>query len=158
MKPIFLTKQEEKMIKEQLKEFGIEELPFTLLKFGKDRIRAYSGNFDRDELNRISDNIFVELIGVYFAKIDGDEIRLSIDALHLLKEQISKRVIEIDGEQKERYLEGKDIDALEEQKKELGEGRGYFVLKHKEDILGMVKIVEGKIIKNYLPKERRRRV
>lgn len=157
MKPIFLSKQEEKKIKEQLKEFGIEKIPFLLLKFGKDRIRAYSGSFDGEELNRISDNVFLELIGLYFGKFDGDELRLSLDALHLLKEQISNRIIEIDEKQKEDYLEGKDIDIKDKQKEEAWNGRGYFVVKYKEDILGMAKIVNG-FIKNYLPKERRRRV
>lgn len=156
MKPIFLSKEEKRNIEKELEKFGIKEVPFVLLKFGQDRIRAYSGSLNRDELNRICENTFVELIGLYFAKIDGDELRLSLDALHLLKEQITKRIINLDSEQKEKYLEGKDVDLKEEQK-ELKEEKGYFILKHNEDILGMAKVVNNKFIKNYLPKERRRR-
>ena len=160
MRPIFLTKEEKKKVDEQLAEFGIENIPFMLLKFGRDRIRAYSGSLDRDEMIRFSENVYLELIGLYFAKFDGDEVRVSLDVLHLMKEQISKRIIELNEEQKDKYFEGKDADLTPEQKEEvgkMGEGKGYYILRHKGDILGMAKIINGIIIKNYLPKERRRR-
>jgi len=152
MKPEFINKSE--MI-EKLKIYGIEKIPFLLIKSGNEKIRAFSGNLSKDELNQLTNSVFIETIGLYFAKIDGEEIRLSIDALHLLKEQIKNNIIELTSEQAEEYLKGRDVEATSEQLKFVCK-KIYYVLKYKSDILGMTKIV-NKQIKNYLPKERRRK-
>lgn len=157
MKPEFLNSQEKARILRKLEIFGIKKVPFLLLKSGRDKIRAYSGNFRIEELQDLSEKIFVELIGVYFARFDGDDLRLSLDALHLLKEQITENIIEISSEQFEDYIRGKDIDLNDEQKKLFGDKKGYFVLRFRDDFIGMTKVVNEKFIKNYLPKERRRK-
>lgn len=157
MKPEFIFGNEKAEILAKLKKFGIEKIPFLLIKSGSERIRAYSGSMNIQELAKLSENVFVEIIGIYFARYDGEDLRLSVDALHLFKEQITKNIIDITDKQTDDYLKGKDIDIDAEQSKLFGEKRGYFVLRHNNDLLGMAKIVSGKFMKNYLPKERRRK-
>lgn len=142
-----------KEILEKLKIYGITQIPFLLIKSGNEKIRAFSGDITREQVDKIIDSVYVETVGIYFAKIDGQDIRLSLDALYLLKDQIKHNILEIDEAQKEEYLQGKEptIKAHQEANQKI-----YYILKHKEDILGMAKIV-NKQIKNYLPKERRRK-
>jgi NOL1/NOP2/fmu family ribosome biogenesis protein len=137
-------------ILEKLKKYGITEIPFLLIKSGAEKIRAFSGDINKEQIEKIRNAVYVETIGIYFAKIDGEDIRLSLDALHLLKSQLKHNIIELDDKQTEEYLQGKE-PSLKEDKEKI-----YYILKHKEDILGMAKIV-NKQIKNYLPKERRRK-
>jgi len=182
MKPEFITGNQKAEVVSKIKKFGIEKIPFLLIKSGQDKIRAYSGSINADELAKIAEGVFVEIIGLYFARYDGGDLRLSVDALHLLKEQITENIIELTKEQAQDYLKGRDVDLTQEQallfsdlgnvdlsrisdspenllKKQedfLGK-KGYFAIKHTQDFLGMAKIVNGKFIKNYLPKERRRK-
>jgi len=155
MKQEILSREEKLEIIKKLEIYGISNIPFLLFKSGNEKIRAFSGNLNKDEINKLAENIFIETIGLYFAKIDGQDVRLSVDACHLLKQQIKNNVIELTQEQAEEYLKGRDIQIEEEQEK-FSEKKIYYILKHKEDILGMSKIV-NKQIKNYLPKERRRK-
>lgn len=155
MKPIYVTKQEKAEILKQLSIYGIKEIPFILIKSGQDKIRAFSGSLAFEELANLLDSVFWETIGIYFAKIDGNDIRLSVDACHLLKEQIKHKIIQLNDEQFENYMKGREPEINNEQEK-LSEEKIYYILKHKDDILGMAKIVQG-VIKNYLPKERRRK-
>ena len=100
-------------------------------------------------------NIHIEGYGLYFARIDGDEVRLTIDACQLLKEQIKHKILFLTEKQFKEYMEGKDVEANKEQIEQTKE-RMYYVLKYGEDLLGMAKVVNNQI-KNYLPKERRRK-
>src|SRR3989338_2202936 len=97
-----LSSSEKKKILEKLKqEFGIENLPFLLIKFGKERVRAYSGSLSRDELQKLDRETRIESAGIYLLHDYGDEIRLSLDALHLLKNQITKNIVELTEQQAE---------------------------------------------------------
>ena len=149
----FINQAEKSKILKELERYGIKEIPFLLVKSGKEKIRAYSGSFRAGDITKIADSVPIETIGLYLAKIDGDEIRLSIDALHLLKNQIKENVLELTKEQTEEYLKGRDVELTEKQK-ELTLERVYYVIKNGEDFVGMAKIIQGRI-KNYLPKERR---
>ena len=154
MNPEFLDRKETEQVLEKLEIYGIEEIPFLLVKSGSNKIRACTFK-DREQISRITNEVFTELIGLYFAKIDGEEIRLSIDALHLLKNQLKHNILEIDDKQKEEYLSGNEPQITEQQAQATNQ-KIYYILKHNQDILGMAKIVQG-VIKNYLPKERRRK-
>lgn len=144
-----------KEILNKLSIYGITDIPYFLIKSGSEKIRAFSGDINKEQIDKIRDSVYVETIGIYFAKIDGNEIRLSIDALHLLKNQLKHNILELDEKQKEEYLSGKEPEINKEQEKTTNQ-KIYYILKHNSDILGMAKIV-NKQIKNYLPKERRRK-
>ena len=144
-----LSSSEKKQILEKLKqEFGIENLPFLLIKFGKERVRAFSGSLSRDELQKLDHETRIESAGIYLLHDYGDEIRLSLDALHLLKHEIKKNIVELTKQQAEDWFKGQDIFLEEERTK------GFKALKFGEDFIGCGKSI-GKIIKNYMPKERR---
>lgn len=154
MKPEIISGKEKEQILSLLQIYGINKINFLLVKSGKDRIRAVSFT-NLEKINEISDGIFTETFGIYFARIDGEEVRLTIDACHLLKDQIKNNILELDEAQFEAYMKGHETE-INKSQEELNNKKIYFVLKHKDDFLGMAKI-SNKMIKNYLPKERRRK-
>src|SRR3989344_637272 len=143
-----LNSKERQKIAEKLKErFGIESIPYMIVQSGKERLRIASINLSTDEIRKLSQTANIELIGLYFATLVNDEIRLSIDAKHLLKSQINKNIIEISEKEKDEWLKGRDLQ------KENAE-RGFVVIKYKDDLLGTGKLSQDKI-SNFIPKERR---
>lgn len=146
-----LSSSEKKKILERLKEqYGITDLPFLLIKFGKEKVRAFSGSLSKEELIKLDHELRIEAAGLYFAKDFGSEIKLSLDALHILKNQITKNIVNINKEQAESWFKGQDVSL------DSAVSLGFKVLKFEDDFIGCGKAVsDGKIIKNYMPKERR---
>ncbi len=143
-----LNSKEKQKIAEKLKErFGIAGIPYIIVQSGKERLRIASTSLSIDEIEKLSKNANIELIGLYFATLVNDEIRLSMDATHLLKSQINKNILEISESEKDDWLKGRD---LQKENKE----RGFVVIKYKDDLLGTGKLSQGKI-SNFIPKERR---
>ena len=143
-----LNSKEKHRIIEKLKErFGIKSIPYIIVQSGKERLRIASTSLSADKIKELSQNVNIESIGLYFATLVNDEIRLSIDATHLLKSQINKNILEISEKEKEEWLKGGDL-----QKK--NNERGFVIIRYKEDLLGTGKLSEEKI-GNFLPKERR---
>jgi NOL1/NOP2/fmu family ribosome biogenesis protein len=142
-----LSSSDKKGILKQLNEqFGISKIPYLLLQFGKEKIRAYSGNLSREELKILDRELRVESIGLYFIKEQEDGIRLSLDAVHLSKNQITKNILEINNEQAEKWLKGEDLDIKTD--------KSFKILKNQNDFLGCGKST-GEKITNFVPKERR---
>lgn len=142
----FIKSSEKRQIIEKLKEqFGIENLPYLLIETGKEKIRAFSGSLSKEEIIKIAQIANVELIGIYFIKKEID-LRLSIDATHLLANQITKNIIKLTKEQAQQWLKGYDLD--------MPAPRGTLVLKYNEDTLGCGKS-NGERIFNHVPKNRR---
>jgi NOL1/NOP2/fmu family ribosome biogenesis protein len=158
MKIDIMDKSKKKKILEQLEYLGVKKSNLLLLKSGKEKIRAFSGSFDVEEIYTLWRLFPVEGLGLYFAKQNIDrsgvkETRLSVDALHLLKDQITENIVYISQEQEKSWFRGKDID-LEEPIK----NKGFVAVKSKEteDFLGTGKVGQDKrTIFNFLPKERR---
>jgi len=142
-----LKSNEKKRIIIQLNEqFEISKLPYLLIKFGKEKLRLYSGSLSREELNVLDKNIRIENAGLYFAKEQKDGIRLTLDGTQILKEQINKNILEIDSKQAKEWLRGEDL--LVE------EGRKFVILKYDGEFIGCGKSTGDRII-NFVPKERR---
>jgi len=145
MKP--LTSTDKKKIIEQLNnQFGIQELPYLIIQFGKEKLRLYSGILSKEELYHLDNETRIETIGLYFAKYENDEIRLTLDGVQLLKSQITKNILELDDNYAEQWLRGNDLD--------IKTGYGWKILKHKEEFIGCGKST-GERITNFMPKERR---
>lgn len=146
----FVKAAEKKKIIEKLnEEYGIEDIPYLLIKSGKGRYRAYSGSLGKVELVRLANDVFVETIGIYLLSEEENEsaIRLGFDAPNLL--EVKKNILDISKEQADEWLLGRDIHVDPNL-------HGFFVLKFNDDFLGCGKASQG-MIKNYVPKERRRR-
>lgn len=162
MKSKILDKAKKKKFIEGVFEFGIEKIPEVLIKTGIERVRAFSGDLTREELNELLINLPVETIGLYVAKEIMDrhgvsEIRLSIDGLHLWQNQLKNNIIELSEELENAWFNGKDIPYGDTDSPLKGK---FVIIKSKEsgDFIGTGKISQdGKILYNYLPKERRRK-
>lgn len=145
MKP--LTSSDKKRIIEQLnRQFGISELPYLIIQFGKEKLRLYSGNLSKEELYYLDKEIRIENIGLYFAKQEPDGIRLTLDGVQLLKDQITKNIIELNEQQADDWLKGNDLIGVWD--------KGWKILKYKNEFIGCGKSTEQKI-SNFMPKERR---
>ena len=147
----FLNSGERKEILEKLNnQFGIKTIPWNLIRFGKERIMIFSGKLDEKSIEKISDRVsYIDGLGLYFGKFDDKtgEIRLSIEATQLLKDQITKNIFDLIDSQAEEWMKGQDL--------QLSTGRkGFLVMKYKNDFLGTGKASQDKI-GNFIPKERR---
>lgn len=162
---IFDNAKKKKFI-DEVSDLGIEKIPYLLFKTGNERLRAFSGSFTKVEIMDIWRNFPVEGIGLYLGKQMVDkktgkkESRLSIDALHFLKDQVTARVI-LNKEQEILWFKGKDVELNEEQVKDF-KGSDFVAVvsaeNHEHDIIGTGKITsDKKMLGNFLPKERRRK-
>ncbi len=157
MKPRFIFKSEKKQILELLKHYGIEDLPYLLVASGKEKIRGYSGILSTDEIIAIDEAIGIELIGAYFFHNYENNLRLSTDAIHLLKNKITKNIVNINEKQAKEWFKGQDILlSKEEQEKLKEESKTFKIIQYKDDLIGTGKLTEDRIV-NYMPKERRQK-
>ena len=143
----FVRSAEKKKIVEKLNDsFGIEELPYLLIESGKEKLKAFSGHLSKEEMLEIAETIRIEAIGLYLVKEENNELRLGLDGAWLLKDQITKNIVEVNKEQAEMWMKGLDLDIKTE--------RGPTVIKYKDYIIGCGKSSSEKIY-NYVPKDRR---
>ena len=142
---------------EKLEYYGIKELPFLLVESGKEKIRGYSGSLSVEEIHEINQAVSIELVGMYLFHNYHDNIRLSFDAIQALKEQLTENILEIDDKQAEEFIKGRDVLLKkEDEEKFKNELKGFKVIKNQGDLIGIGKLIEGRLI-NYMPKERRLR-
>jgi len=164
MKIRILDKAKKKKVVGGLLDFGVEKVPWLLIRSGSEKIRAYSGALSREEIMEFFRLFPVEAAGLYFAKeiVDRNgvrEFRLSLDALKILEGQIKKRVVVLTRKQEEEWFRGKNIELEAGQTAGFEKIQGYVAVMSadKKDFIGTGKAGVGRIIYNYLPKERRRK-
>lgn len=144
----FIKSSEKRKIIEQLNgQYGIEELPFLLIKSGKEKIRGFSGHLLKEEIDELGNLANIETIGLYLIKEEHD-LRLSFDTPLLLKNQIKKNILEINEKDFHLWIRGNDLDIKVPQ--------GTYIIKFEEDFFGCGKS-NGEKIFNYVPKDRRLR-
>ncbi len=159
MKIRVLDRAKKKKFVEGLSELGIKKIPQMLLRVGKERIRAFSGDLDREGIMAIWHILPIEGVGLYVGKdmVNRNgvrEVRLSLDGMHIWKEQLDKRVLELTPEQEIEWFRGDDIELNENQFCEAG----FVNVKAGLDFVGVGKVgAEGKKLFGFLPKERRRK-
>ncbi len=142
-----LSSSQKKKITKQLNlQFGITNIPYLMIKFGKERLRLYSGNLSKEELLKLDKNLRIETAGLYFAKQVNDGIRLTIDGLHILQSQITKNILILTKEQSDNWFLGDDL--------QIKLDKNFKILKYDKDFLGSGKST-GEKITNTVPKERR---
>ena len=144
-----LTQKERTKIIEKLKEqFGISEIKGILVRQGAEKIFLFQGNINRMEIKKLEfAHVNLERVGVYLAKLVRDEIRLSMEGVYLLKDQITKNIFELDDEQSNKWMNGQELNI------QTGK-RGFLIMKCADDFLGCGKASELKI-SNFIPKNRR---
>src|SRR3989338_7046108 len=140
-----LSQHETQEILSKLKEqFGINEIPGILLRIGQERIFLYQGSLDEKEIKEIENTMYIERLGVYFAKEQEDGIRLSIEGAQILQSQITKNIYELDDTQLEPWMKGNELNVS------LGK-KCFVIIKYKDDFLCTGKASENKIT-NFIPK------
>lgn len=145
----FLSSRDRKKLLTQLKErFGIDDVDYFFLQAGKEKIRAFSGTLNAEELALINDFARVEFAGLYFAREEHFGYRLGFDMIHLLAPHIKKGVLELDAEQAALWMQGAPLD--------LDLSDGLHIIKHGDDFLGCG-YSTGKRLYNYVPRERQRK-
>lgn len=147
---IFTQKEKAKFLEKLNEQFGISKIPGILVMRGEERIFLFTGNLSEKEILELDENIPVERVGIYFAKEEHEEIRLSIEATQILKDQIKKNIFELNEEQSEQWMTGQEL-LIKSQTK------GVLAIKYKNDFLGCGKASENKI-GNFVPKNRRLRL
>jgi len=159
MKIEVLSRAKKKKFIEGLSELGITKIPQMLVRSGKEKIRAFSGNLDREQIMEIWRLLPIEGIGLYVGKDMVNrsgvrEIRLSLDGMHVWKKQLNKRILKLTKEQETDWFLGRDIELNKKQRIK----NGFVSVKSGDDFVGVGKIGDdGKILFGFLPKERRRK-
>jgi len=129
-----LNKKEITRILDKIKEqYNIENREGKLFIISKDIKKI---NLEKLRINNL---------GLYIAKLDRD-LRLTIEGSQLLGKLAKKNVYEINDEQANSWMSGKEINCEKEFK-------GFVIIKNKDDYLGSGRYSNGKII-NFIPKER----
>ncbi len=109
----------------------------------KEKLWLCSGNIVDFDLNGLK----VDAIGMLFLR-NTRFPKLTTNAVQLLRKEITKNIIEVNEEEAYNLIRGIDV------KKEINPEHTTFVLKHKNDYLGMGMYKDGKI-KSLIPKARR---
>lgn len=143
-----LSQNEKREILNKLNSnFGINEIKGILAKKGEGRLFLFEKNFDMKQMKKLERIFPIERVGIYFAKIIKDEIRLSIEGTYLFKDQINKNIFQLTEQQSEQWMQGQELNIQTGKK-------GFLVMKYKNDFLGCGKASTEKISNN-LPKSRR---
>ena len=144
-----------------LSDLGMEKIPELLVRSGKERMRAYSGDLSTEQIMEIWRLLPIEGVGLYVGKdmVNRNgvrEIRLSLDGMHVWKKQLTKRILVLNEEQEGNWFLGKNIELSDEQAE--GISNGFVSVKSADgkDFVGMGKI-GGETLFGFLPKERRRK-
>jgi len=161
MKIAILDRAKKKKFIAGLADLGMKKIPQLLIRSGKERIRAYSGNLSNEEIMEVWRLLPIEGVGLYVGKdmVNRNgvrEVRLSLDGMHVWKEQLTERVFVLTEAQEEDWFAGKDIELDGAQIGKIDEG--FVSVKGGEDFVGVGKLGDGgATLFGFLPKERRRK-
>ncbi|MFH1770706.1 MAG: hypothetical protein ABH828_04055 [archaeon] len=140
-----LNSKEKKNILKVLKEqFNYKEKPdYVFLQNSNDRIYVIHRDMEKMDLKKLR----IDSIGIYFATLMPEGIRLSIEGSQIVGKTAKKNILELNKEQFENWLKGADFDIETKLK-------NFVLVKYKGDFLGCGKVKDGKLL-NYVPKARR---
>lgn len=139
---ILNSKETKKLIEKIRDTYNIKSLRFDCGFFMKEEkiymVSRELGGFNSNRFNNI---------GMYFARIANNEIRLSIEGSQIIGKYATKNIISLNDEEIRRWVGGFDVDTIEML-------NGFVLIKYKGDFFGSGRIKDGRII-NFVPKERR---
>ena len=141
-----LNNKEKKKIIELMKNYyGTSEikLDYVFMKNKDDKVYLLSKDFSKID----TENIRINSIGMYFAKLYPNGIRLSIEGSQLIGPLAKKNILEVNNDEVKNWVKGYDILTDER-------FNGYVIIKNNNDYFGWGFYREGKI-ENMIPKDRR---
>ena len=121
----------------------MDEFVFVQTKNGKIKI------LNKQVLSLNLEGLRVENVGLYFARWDGKEVRLSIEGSQIVGKKAKKNVLELSEDEAMEWMRGKNLEVGERSVEE-----GFVILKHKDDFLGCGRYKNGRIL-SFVPKWRR---
>jgi len=140
---ILNTREVKEIIEKLDEQFGFnEKLDYAFLQNNKEKIFLMSkdlGNVDVSGLR-------IDSLGLYFAKLEKQGLRLSIEGSQIIGPKCNKNILELKDEQRELWVKGYDLD--------IDGDLGFVIIKNKDDFLGCGKLRNNKLY-NYVPKSRR---
>ena len=154
-----LSRAKKKKFIEGLSSLGIRKISQMLVRSGKEKIRAFSGDLDKSEIMDIWHLFPIEGVGLYVGKdmVNRNgvrEVRLSLDGMHLWREQLTNRIVELDEDQEKDWFLGRDVELKVDQKMDMG----FVSVRAGVDFVGVGKVnADGDTLFGFLPKERRRK-
>ena len=109
MKIQIMDRAKKKKLIAGLDNLGLKKIPQLLVRSGKERIRAYSGDLSTEQIMEIWRLLPIEGVGLYVGKdmINRNgvhEIRMSLDGMHLWKEQLTERIFQLTENQEEIWF------------------------------------------------------
>lgn len=146
---IFNEKEKQEIVDKLREQHGIKSIPGIINQRGEERLFLFLGDFSGEDIREVEKCALVERIGIYFAKIVGSEIKLSLEGSQALASQITKNIVDLTSSQAEEWMKGHELPI------QTGK-HGFVVLRHGSDFLGAGKASEKKI-GNFVPKNRRLR-
>lgn len=140
-----LNSKEIREIKKVLLDgFGFSgELDYAFLKNKEGKIFILSRDFARLDTKGLR----IDTLGLYFGKIERDEIRLSIEGSQIIGSYCSKNIFEISDDDMLFWMAGDDLEVENDM-------HGLYIIKNNDDFLGCGKASGGKLY-NFVPKIRR---
>ena len=168
MKISIMDRAKKKKFIAGVEDLGMKKITQMLVKSGHERVRAFSGSMNKDELYDFWRLLPIEGVWLYVGKDMKNrngvhEIRLSLDGMHVWKDQLTEKNIILTEEQEEEWFKGENIELSEGQlvwSRELGVRSGFVCVKSADgkDFVGNGKLGnEGTTLFGFLPKERRRK-
>lgn len=106
------------------------------------RVYILSRDFKDLDTNKLK----INRLGLYFCRIQNNEIRLSVEGSQIIGKYANK-IIDLNDDEIIKWISGEDIER--ESKDE-----GYFIVRYKDDFYGTTKI-KNNLLKNFIPKNRR---
>ena len=139
--------QKREIVNKLKKQFGVKDVNGIFVQRAVERLFLFQGDFLPKQIYNLERTVPIERVGIYFGKIQNEKVRLSIEGVHILKNQITKNIFELDEKQAELWMKGNEL--------EIQTGKNDFlIMKYKDNFLGCGKASELKI-GNYVPKSRR---
>jgi NOL1/NOP2/fmu family ribosome biogenesis protein len=101
--------------------------------------------------------IRIDKAGLYLGCVENEGIRLSIEGSQLIGPLAKKHVLEIDEAHLKPWVKGEDFALSENEKKQVADEQGFFIIKFQKDFLGCAQIKKGNV-RSLVSKERRLKV
>jgi NOL1/NOP2/fmu family ribosome biogenesis protein len=141
---IFTGRESRDFLEKVEKQWGAApELDFAFLQTQKEKIYMISKSLGEIDASKLR----IDTLGLYFAELKHNELRLSIEGSQLVGPSATKNVVELDKDEFEQWLKGNDVVKQ-------ADVEGFVLIKHGNYFAGTGKYRDG-VILNFVPKARR---
>ena len=141
---ILNKKQTKEILNLIKKQFGADiKLDYAFLKNEKGKVYLINKDISKIYIDKIK----INSLGLYFAEIRNNEIRLSIEGSQIIGPKATKNIIEMNEQQVKEWMQGNYLEVKSNY-------NGFLIIKHNDDFLGCGKYRDGKLF-NFVSKARR---